>query len=249
MPCAGKTTLSDSLVSSNGLISTKSVGKVRYMDYLPEEQERGITMKSSSISLYYKHGTESVPYLINLIDSPGHVDFSFEVSTAVRLTDGALVVVDVVEGVCIQTETVLRQAYADRVRPLLVLNKIDRLFNERHLSADEAYYHLRKVLEQVNGVAGELWKETQLRATLARDEQLAPSTSDGANEVQLEGTSPDEAEEIYFSPTAGNVIFASAYDSWGFRTSHFAEMYAKYASPFTAQCLRRLTWRYAFSGS
>jgi translation elongation factor EF-G len=103
---------------------------------------------------WFPHCATAENYLINLIDSPGHMDFSAEVSTAVRITDGALILVDVLEGVCIQvplrlsssgisslllfqTQTVIRQAYREKVQPCLVLNKIDRLFNELHMSADE----------------------------------------------------------------------------------------------------------------
>ncbi|VEL24733.1 unnamed protein product, partial [Protopolystoma xenopodis] len=101
----GKTSLADVLLASNGIISFRQVGKLRYMDSTNAEQERGITMKSSVVSLYFEEGDllgstveKSLPYVINLVDSPGHVDFSSEVSTAVRLCDGAIIVVDVVEG-------------------------------------------------------------------------------------------------------------------------------------------------------
>ena len=176
----GKTTLSDALVCSNGIISAKLAGKLRYLDSTEEEQKRGITMHSSAISLYYglsqeplgggapfENGasrkddsgtTKSVrdEYLINMIDSPGHIDFSSDVSTAARLCDGALIVVDAVEGVCTQTHAVVYKALKERLRPCLVINKIDRLCLELQLSPSEAFYHLRRLVEHVNALASML---------------------------------------------------------------------------------------------
>ena len=140
----GKTTLADALVASNGVISARLAGRLRYLDSRPDEQRRGITMKSSAIALHHTDAA-GAHQLVNLIDSPGHVDFSSEVSTAVRLCDGALVLVDVVEGVCAQTEVVLRQAWTEGIRPVLVLNKIDRLVLELGLTPLSAHIHLTQV--------------------------------------------------------------------------------------------------------
>ncbi|KAL7717789.1 Elongation factor-like 1 [Entamoeba marina] len=146
----GKTSLCDALIASNGIISKKLTGKVRYLDYRDDEQLRQITMKSTAISLYAQHETEH--HLLNLVDSPGHIDFSGEVSSAVRVTDGALIVVDCVEGVCVQTQMVLRQAASEGLEMVLVINKIDRLIFEKDFSIEEATEYLERLLTSVNSV-------------------------------------------------------------------------------------------------
>ncbi|KAG8575512.1 hypothetical protein GDO81_009586 [Engystomops pustulosus] len=220
----GKTTLADCLISSNGIISNRLAGKLRYMDSREDEQIRGITMKSSAISLQYKDGNEE--YLVNLIDSPGHVDFSSEVSTAVRLCDGAIVVVDAVEGVCPQTQAVLRQAWLENIRPVLVINKIDRLIVELKLSSLEAYGHLQKILEQVNAVTGSLFSSKVLEERAEMD--TATETMDGEQVYDWSaGLEETDDSHLYFSPDQGNVVFASAIDGWGFTIDHFAQLYSQ----------------------
>ncbi|CAB3384648.1 Hypothetical predicted protein [Cloeon dipterum] len=205
----GKTTLVDSLVASNGIISASMAGKHRYMDSRSDEQERGITMKSSAIAL--KHTYEGDDMLINVIDSPGHVDFSSEVSTAVRLCDGAILVVDVVEGVCPQTKVCIQQAWTENLKPVLVLNKIDRLVYEMKLHPLDAYVHLTQVLEQVNAVMGELFAS----------EAISKGT-----DTWTSGLEAADDSQLYFSPEQGNVVFASAIDGWAFNVSYFANMFA-----------------------
>lgn len=224
----GKTTLADCLISSNGIISSRLAGKLRYMDSREDEQIRGITMKSSAISLHYAQGGEE--YLINLIDSPGHVDFSSEVSTAVRICDGCIIVVDAVEGVCPQTQAVLRQAWLENIRPVLVINKIDRLIVELKFTPQEAYSHLKNILEQINALTGTLFTSKVLEERAERESE-APGTpgADRAEQVYdwSAGLEDTDDSHLYFSPDQGNVVFASAIDGWGFRIEHFAQIYSQ----------------------
>lgn len=225
----GKTTLADCLVASNGIISTRLAGKLRYLDSREDEQIRGITMKSSAISLHYTAGERE--FLINLIDSPGHVDFSSEVSTAVRLCDGAIVIVDAVEGVCPQTQAVLRQAWLENIRPVLVINKIDRLIVELKLSPQESYKHLQKILEQVNAVTGTLFTSTVLEERALKEAQVQEECPEADRGEQVydwsSGLEETDDSHLYFSPDQGNVVFASAIDSWGFRIHQFAQIYSQ----------------------
>ncbi|XP_075163090.1 elongation factor-like GTPase 1 [Haematobia irritans] len=228
----GKTTLADSLVASNGIISQRMAGKLRYMDNRQDEQERGITMKSSSISLYYQSVAENLPrdFLINLIDSPGHVDFSSEVSTAVRLCDGAIVVVDVVEGVCPQTRACLQQVYIEKLKPVLVLNKIDRLIMEKQMTPLDAYFHILQVLEQVNAVLGSIFASD----VLAKEDITQKDNYESALE-------DSDDSNLYFNPSSGNVVFCSAYDGWAFGIKDFATTYAGRLE-MTAENLEQVLW-------
>ena len=272
----GKTSLTDSLIATNGIISPKMAGKIRYLDSRPDEQTRGITMESSAISLYFamsrsdstSHPTSQFPagtksdenaaagggvlldqrdepkkeeYLINLIDSPGHIDFSSEVSTASRLSDAAIILVDAVEGVCSQTVTVLRQVWMEKLKPLLVINKIDRLVTELRMSPPEAYAHLERILEGVNAVIGGffqgermeedlLWRERaegkKQRAKGRRESFVGLDDANVEEGIEQQFEERDD-EDLYFAPERNNVVFASAIDGWAFTVRQFAGIYEK----------------------
>ncbi len=144
----GKTTLADSLLAGAGLLSTAMAGQARVLDYLEEEQKRKITLKTANITLLYK--TSDNPYIINLVDTPGHVDFTGKVTRALRVIDGAVVVVDAVEEIMAQTEIVTRQALEERVRPVLFINKLDRLITELHLSEEQIQKKLDHIINTFN---------------------------------------------------------------------------------------------------
>lgn len=221
----GKTTLTDSLVQKAGIISAKAAGGARYTDTRADEAERGITIKSTGISMFFEYDIKAGQvaglseedeaalakeikdkqsnesnvqinensYLINLIDSPGHVDFSSEVTAALRVTDGALVVVDTIDGVCVQTETVLRQAISERVKPVLMVNKVDRALLELQLPAEELYQAFCRSIESVNVI-------------------VATYNDDALGDIQVH-------------PTKGTVAFGSGLHQWAFTLKRFARDY------------------------
>lgn len=207
----GKSTLTDSLVSKAGIISSARAGETRFTDTRKDEQERCITIKSTAISMYFELDDNSVGFitkdeqqekgekgfLINLIDSPGHVDFSSEVTAALRVTDGALVVVDAVSGVCVQTETVLRQAIAERIKPVLFMNKMDRALLELQLEPEELYQTFQRIVENINVII---------------------STYGEAEDGPM--------GNIMVDPPRGNVGFGSGLHGWAFSLKQFGEMYS-----------------------
>ncbi|MFQ5814923.1 MAG: elongation factor EF-2 [Candidatus Hydrothermarchaeaceae archaeon] len=146
----GKTTLSDNLLAGAGMISEELAGQQLYLDSDDQEQIRGITIDAANVSMVHEFRDKS--YLINMIDTPGHVDFGGDVTRAMRAVDGVIVVVDAVEGVMPQTETVLRQALKERVRPVLFINKVDRLINELRLTPDDMQRRFALVISEFNKI-------------------------------------------------------------------------------------------------
>ncbi|MFB6147320.1 MAG: GTP-binding protein, partial [Candidatus Nanohaloarchaea archaeon] len=146
----GKTTLTDNLLARAGMISDKLAGEQRFMDFDEQEAERGITIYSANISMV--HEFDGQDYLINLIDTPGHVDFGGDVTRAMRAVDGVVVLVDAVDGVMPQTETVMKQALNEGVKPVLFINKVDRLIEEMQLTPEEMQERFTDIIREVNNM-------------------------------------------------------------------------------------------------
>lgn len=247
----GKTTIADSLIASNGIISQRMAGKMRYLDNRQDEQERGITMKSSSIALKFSDENNE-KFLINLVDTPGHVDFCGEVSAAVRLCDGALIVVDVVEGVCPQTKVALEQAWKEDIKPILVLNKIDRLIVEQKLDETAAYLRLNQLLEQVNAIVATLLTtelfEDEAHLDRGRNKQInyldihTSSTDDQLQVYDWASAIEDiDDDKYYFMPEKDNVVFSSSIDDWAFTVSAFAKILSE-KHKINFQALQKTLW-------
>lgn len=165
----GKTTLSDSLLMRAGLMSEEAAGDRLGMDTEEDEQERGITIDAANISM--RHEYEGEDYLVNLIDTPGHVDFGGDVTRAMRAVDGVVILVDAVEGVMPQTETVVRQALSENVKPVLFINKVDRLIGELQEGPQEMQKRLQEVIREVNDLISNIRGE--------EDDDWTVSVADG----------------------------------------------------------------------
>ncbi|MFH1409903.1 MAG: GTP-binding protein, partial [Nanoarchaeota archaeon] len=144
----GKTTFSDNLLAGAGMMSEELAGKQLALDFHEDEQARGITIDAANVSMV--HNCDGEEYLINLIDTPGHVDFGGDVTRAMRAIDGAIVLVDAVEGMMPQTETVLRQALKERVKPVLFINKVDRLIKELKLEPQAMQARFLRIIQSVD---------------------------------------------------------------------------------------------------
>ena len=144
----GKTTLSDNLLAAAGMISNELAGKQLYLNFDEQEQARLLTINNADVSIV--HDYQDQKYLINLIDTPGHVDFGGDVTRAMRVVDGAIVVVCAVEGVMAQTETVLRQALREKVKPVLFINKVDRAIKELKLTTESMQKRFLTIISEVN---------------------------------------------------------------------------------------------------
>ena len=153
----GKTTFSDNLLAGAGMMSNELAGSARALDFHDDEQERGITIDSAATSMVHNYDGEE--YLINLIDTPGHVDFGGDVTRAMRAVDGTIVVVCASEGCMPQTETVLRQALKERVKPILFINKVDRLIKELQLTPEKMQERFIKIITNVNKLIKDLTPE------------------------------------------------------------------------------------------
>ena len=147
-------------MAAAGLLSPSVAGTALALDYMEEEQKRQMTIKAANVSLLHEH--DGKPYVINLIDTPGHVDFSGRVTRSIRAIDGAVVVVDSVEEIMVQTETVTRQALEDRVRPVLYINKIDRLIKELRLSPEQVQERISRIISEFNRLVN-LYAEPEYR--------------------------------------------------------------------------------------
>ncbi|CAF2838079.1 unnamed protein product [Rotaria sp. Silwood2] len=218
----GKSTLTDSLICKVGIITPHKADAMRFTDTQKDEQEQSITIRSTAIPLYYEVSAKDLElikqerepnvsgFLINLIDSPGHMDFSLEANAALCVTDGALVVVDCVSGARLQTETLLRQAITERIKPILFINKMDLALVKLQLEQEDLFQTFQRIVENVNVI------------------------------ITTYGDDNGPMCDLQVNPIKGTVGFGSALHDWAFTLKEFAEMYASKFHIETDKLMSRL---------
>ena len=196
----GKTTLADHLLGSGGMLPDQMLGTARALDDLEEEQKRGITIESSVASMEIPYDSERT-FLLNLIDTPGHLDFSGKVAEALRMVDGSLILVDAVEGVMAQTITVLRQAMREFIQPVLAINKIDRLITELQLPLEEVQRRIQHIVVEVRNLCKKQTFEGLVLPSFQDGSVILMSAVDGwgidAQALHDHGLTMAKVEEFY----------------------------------------------------
>ena len=242
----GKTTLADNLIERNGIISERLAGTIRYLDSLEEEQRRGITMRASAIGLRHNYisptplnNSTSTGIVVHLLDSPGHTDFSTEVSSSLQCCDCCLIVVDAVEGMCARTHQVVREAHSHQLVPVLVINKIDRLCTGLCLTPTEAYVRIRALLESVNATCAAMLVSKQAEDN-NHENEASNIKKQQHNQKKKENAIDEEEARWTFEPSKGNVIFASALYGWGFTIPSLARsLFRKKVLPLKPMMLKQ----------
>lgn len=147
----GKTTFVDCLIRQTHPQFRMEEKNLRYTDTLFTEQERGVSIKATPVTLVLQDVKEK-SYLMNVFDSPGHVNFSDEVTAAMRMVDGIVLFVDAAEGVMLNTERLLKHAIQEKLAVTVCINKIDRLILELKLPPQDAYFKLKHIIDEINGL-------------------------------------------------------------------------------------------------
>lgn len=228
----GKTSIVDLLVhQTHPGVSSPSDKPLRYTDARHDEQERGLSIKTTPMS-FVLPDLRAKSLLVNVLDTPGHVNFSDEQTAAFRLVDGVVVVVDAVEGVMMHTERTLRHAAQEGLAITLVVNKVDRLILELKLPPADAYHKLAHTIDEVNAVLEKANYFAPVGAAAAASAAAGSAAS----------ASPSAAPRARLSPDLGNVCFASALHGWVFSVQSFAKIYADYHQTFPGAEFAKRLW-------
>lgn len=236
----GKTTFCDALIEQThpdvGSIESRDL---RYTDTLFTEIERGVTIKTQPVTILLPD-TKGKNYLLNIMDTPGHVNFSDEVTAAFRISDGCVLFVDAAEGVMLNTERLIKHAILEKVPITLCINKVDRLIIELKLPPNDAYYKLKHIIDEVNALINQYSEEAS-----------ASSSWSAKSANEMEGVTDQIAyKQITLSPLLGNVCFASSYYRFCFTLKSFAKIYSlMHSSPFDHAQFALKLWGDSFFNS